>query len=267
MSEPDIVCKVTPWYWKRMGLMVLLFVAFTAWFFYDGKYTYPEENVIYNKFIDFTENMLPEFDKVTVEEEKPLDEWKVIAEEKGWTQYLDESGEPLKWKNYAAERDWDEKPKEHPQTDIDGQFRWAAACGVIGLAMLINLLLNLRKKISADDSSYTSDKGVRIPFDDMVEIDKRKWDHKGLATIKYKSEGGEFAKAKLDDLKYDLVEVEADTPDLDDDRDDDDEDTAPKRVRGGQKILDRILANFEGDLIESIVEEDDDEEEEDNDKE
>ncbi len=229
MSDPDIVCKITPWFWKRMGLMASLFALFALWFFYDGKVKWPKDNEVKAAYDDFVEVMLPEFDKFTGEEAMSLEEWKILAAEKGWADYLKEDGEPKKWSSYAAANGWPEKkPKGHSQSDVDGQFRWAAGCGVLALGILGYLLFNLKKTIGADSEAYITDQGKRILFSEIYEVDKRKWDDKGLASVRFKGEGG-AGKVPLDDLKYD----------------------------GGEKILERILENFEGDLIEAVVEKSD----------
>lgn len=230
MSEPDIVCKITPWFWKRMGLMVALFLAFSLWFFYDGKVKWPKDNEIKATYDDFVETMLPEFDKSIEEEGMGMEAWKTFAAEKGWSEYLKEDGTPRKWTSYAASNGWPaKKPKGHPQSDIDGQFRWSAGCGVIALVILGYLLLNLRKTIAADEEAYIAPDGQRVLFAEIFEVDKRKWDDKGLAYLKYKGDGGS-GRVALDDLKYD----------------------------GGERILERIVKSFEGDLIESVIEENED---------
>jgi len=233
MSNSDLHCKITPWFWKRMALMVTLFTAFALWFLYDGAIKWPKDNEIKAIYDDFVDGMLPEFDKATGEEGKSIDEWKVIADGQGWTGFLKESGEPKKWSTYAAENGWAEKkPKGHPPHDIKGQFKWSAGCGVLALGLLVYLLANLKKSIRSDSESYTTDKGEKILFSDITEVDKRKWDNKGLAYLRYKGESGS-GRVPIDDLKYD----------------------------GAAKILDRVLENFEGDLIESVVEEEDDDKE------
>src|SRR3954452_6946053 len=42
-SEP-IVCRVTTWYYRRMGLLSALFLLMGLYFFYDGWIGYPRQN-------------------------------------------------------------------------------------------------------------------------------------------------------------------------------------------------------------------------------
>ena len=68
---------------------------------------------------------------------------------------------------------------------------------------------------------------MRILFDSVHEIDRRKWAKKGLAYLKYRNADGADKRAVIDDLKY----KEAD------------------------QIFERLLANFSGKLIEEINDE------------
>jgi hypothetical protein len=210
-----------------MGLMVLLFTVFALWFYYDGKVKWPEDNRIKAAYDDFVEQMLPAFDKLVGEEEMEVEAWKVHAAENGWSDYLREDGSPGKWVTYAASRGWPaKKPKGHSQEDIDGQFRWSAGCATLAVLILGYLLVNLRKTIAADDEAYITPAGKRVLFSEIFEVDKRKWEDKGLASIRFREADGN-GRVALDDLKYD----------------------------GAQRILDRIIDNYEGDLIESVVRE------------
>jgi hypothetical protein len=57
-------------------------------------------------------------------------------------------------------------------------------------------------------------------------VDKRKWEHKGLAYAWYRTQGGAEKREVFDDLKY----------------------------AGADKVLERLLARFSGELIEKVSE-------------
>ena len=82
--------------------------------------------------------------------------------------------------------------------------------------------------MSADAKSLITEGGTRVLFSSVFEIDTRKWDKKGLAYARYRNEHGAEKRAVIDDLKY----KEAD------------------------EILERLLSNFSGRLIEKVKEED-----------
>ncbi len=45
-ENDEIICRVTPWYFRRMGLTAAFLLAFGLYFFYDGKIGYPKENKV-----------------------------------------------------------------------------------------------------------------------------------------------------------------------------------------------------------------------------
>ncbi len=125
----------------------------------------------------------------------------------------------------SGRKGWGSKePKYHSQSEITGQFAFAYGLWAIAAVMLVWAVVNSRRVLRADGESFTTETGVRVPFDQVFSIDKRKWDNKGLAYARYKSEGGGEKRAVIDDLKY----------------------------IGADQVLARILDNFEGELIERV---------------
>ena len=118
--------------------------------------------------------------------------------------------------------------KETNEDDITEQKYWAGGAFFVATIIGIVFLINRGKKISADANSFTTPGGTTIPFDSVYRIDKRKWKYKGLAYAHYTDADGKKQKAALDDLKY----------------------------GGTDKILDRLLANFSGELIDRVEDED-----------
>jgi len=141
------------------------------------------------------------------------------------------NGEPIRWADYARENRLpsyeNKKPKPHTEDDIKGQFRWASGFTLVGLAAAIYTLLNRKKSISADSEAYYDEKKRAVRYDRVFEVDKRKWDNKGLAYLKYKDETDKTVKTRIDDLKF----------------------------GGAEEILERVISNFKGDLIETVQEE------------
>jgi hypothetical protein len=74
----------------------------------------------------------------------------------------------------------------------------------------------------------------------MTQIDKRKWETKGLATITYSDENGASSKVKVDGMVYGQFKEENGAP--------------------AEALFQYILVNFEGELIELVVDEDEEEE-------
>lgn len=215
-SNEQIVCRTTRWYLKRMGLMFLLVAGMGGWFLYDGLVTYPKKIAIYSEYEVFQERE-EAYEKFRGEGR--LAEWNAFAASKGWPE-----GEPTPWRDYSKEKGWPLKPDKRVPGDEIEQIYWAGGMAVLALGILGTFLLNRNRVLSADGDSFTTPSGTRIPFNAIHKIDKRKWKHKGLAYAFYKDPGGAAGKAVIDDLKYD----------------------------GAERVLDRALANFEGELIDRI---------------
>lgn len=188
-AEP-IVCRVTPWYHKRRVAMLVLIFGFSIYFFYDWKVGYPLKR-------EAAETM------VQLEKENRAGEYDAIAKEKGWP-----SKAPDTTKN------WDYAVKE--------QLFFACLTAGIGMAMLYFYIRTVRGTLSADATSFSTSEGHHVPFASAFRIDRRKWDHKGLAYVFYKDAQGRDRRAVIDDLIF----------------------------GGAVKVLDRLQANFTGEVID-----------------
>ena len=143
---------------------------------------------------------------------------------------FEDAGKPREWALYAAENDLPSKePHFHGKGDILEQYVIGALCGAAGLFVLVLMVLNRDRSVSADAEAYYPKPSVKVPFADVYKIDTRKWRRKGLAYAYYRSDSSEENKAVLDDLKF----------------------------VGSQAILDRMLVNFEGELFEEVIDDDD----------
>lgn len=218
-ATTPIVCRVTPWYFRRMGMMSAMLIGMGLYFLYDGKYGYPKANEIAEKKEWFEQTILKGYDEAQAANR--LEEWVKETEAQGLP--AGKNGEPPRWVSYAAERGWPEKPHKYTDREITEQFWWGGATALIGLMVAINMLLNRTKVLHAEEDHWTTPEGVKIPFSKVFRIDKRKWDNKGLAYAWYRDapEGPE-KKAIIDDLKFD----------------------------GAVRVLDRLLGRFKGELIE-----------------
>lgn len=215
-----IVCRVTRWYYRRMGMLAGLFLVFGSLFLYDGIWGYPKTVALAQKKEWFTTEFLASFDRA--KQEGRLEQWMADAKAQGLPTGVD--GEPPKWVTYAAQNGWEESPKLYSQREIAEQF-WVAY-GCFGACMLVGivLVLNRGKILRAEADAWITPEGTRIPFAEVFRIDKRKWEHKGLAYAWYKTAAGAERRAVIDDLKF----------------------------GGADKVLDRMLSRFNGELIEKV---------------
>jgi hypothetical protein len=84
------------------------------------------------------------------------------------------------------------------------------------------MLLNKNKVLRAEADHFITPEKKKVFFADAFRIDKRKWDTKALAYVWHKPEGSKASKVVIDDLKF----------------------------AGAGFVLDRLMANFKGELIE-----------------
>lgn len=222
-TAPDptapIVCRVTSWYFRRMGMLAALFLVFGCVFLYDGIWGYPKSVGLARKKEWFEKEFLATHDKAKAEGR--LDQW--VAEARAQNLPAGTDGEPPRWVSYAAQNGWEENPKLYSEREVAEQFWFGYACLAGSVIVGLVLLLNRGKTLRAEADHWVTPEGVQIRFGDVFRIDKRKWDHKGLAYAWHRANGAE-KRAVIDDLKF----------------------------GGADKVLERILSRFSGELIEKI---------------
>jgi hypothetical protein len=239
-AAPDphevIVCHVTAWYYRRMGILAAMFLGMGLYFFYDGRVGYPKENEVFAKKAWFEAEVIGGADKQdrTIESyeeaakqgEEHLGNWMKLAREKGWI-VNPELKEP-RWADYAAARGWAEDPEYHSPDTIRQQFYCGAAM-ILGAAITGLLVLkNHNKVLTGHPDHMVMPNGVSVRYADATCVDKRKWDNKGLAYVHYRTaEGAPSHRVTVDDLMY----------------------------HGAGKVLARLLGQFKGELIEKVPEE------------
>ena len=220
-ASESILCRVTPWYYRRMGMLAGLCLIFGLVFFYDGVWGYPKVVAIAQKQEWFTKEYLPSFE--AAKKDGRMAQWLEDAKARGLPTGVD--GDPPRWKSYAAQNGWEEEPKHFTDKEIAEQFYFAYGCFAAAVISLILILLNRGKVLRGEAAHWVTPEGVQIRYADVFRVDKRKWEHKGLAYAWYRVQGAE-KRAVIDDLKF----------------------------GGADRILERLLASFSGELIEKVSE-------------
>jgi len=252
------VCKASKWFIWRAILMLVMFGGFGLYFLYDWKVGYPAKNFIvtnYEAFSDagnaWAENR-DDWEAFAAKQKIPFKEDRSLYPadtdfDAGWPEILaDKEGmeggndEGL-WKIYSGEKGW---PQVIDLTEdfksaykIREQLYAAIVCLLLTAICLYFFLRTRGRSMRADEDAFYPPSGEKIPFSKMTQLDKRKWETKGLATITYTDEKGESAKVKVDGMVYGQFK---------------EEDGAPAEV-----LFQHILSNFEGELIELVEEQDD----------
>lgn len=244
--------------------MLVMFGGFSLYFLYDWKIGYPEKNVVvanYNAFTkagqDWTvEEHRNRWEDYVLEQTIPFEadprlypagtdlneKWPSILADKA---AMKEKSDEGLWRDYSEEKGWPQTidPNEDKKDayKIREQLIAASVCFVLALIALYYFLRTRKRAMIVDDEGYTSPDGKKVSFDKMTTIDKRKWETKGLAYITYTDVNGEEAKATVDGMVYGQFKEEEGAP--------------------AEALFQRVLANFEGELIELVSEDDEDEEE------
>lgn len=163
-------------FYTRFLLMGIAALGVMGWFFYDGGIKYPEQRIRALEYQNF----------------EP-------AEERS-----------EKWPEYARERGWSIEDPGIPKTPFDMtiQFVMGTVAGLVGLTMLINVWRSRGTWVEADDSGVTTSRGQRMEFDQVVNIEKKKWRSKGIAVVKY-NDDGRNRKLVLDNFKYQREDLDA----------------------------------------------------------
>ena len=163
-------------YLMRLGLVGLFCAAGAAWFLYDGMVTYPNQQIRALEYQKFTEA------NAEMDELDRLNKWNVIAEEKGWP--TGNPGEPFK------------------DFDVNEQFYYAGAAGLAAIGFLSRFVYMLGRWVECDDTSLRDKAGHETSYANITELNKKKWQSKGIAFVGYKQEGG-TGRIRLDDFYFD----------------------------------------------------------------
>jgi hypothetical protein len=264
-----LICKPTPWFLLRAAAMLLMFGVFTVLFFVDGKWGYRENNLSYfvsKAFEQATQEFKQKKDEISPEA------WRAFAEKQSidfvYGAADDEEGEvvpvpagtpvPMPWPpvlhDHAAMKASLDQPtgklfddyrleagikkeapdKPFPARKIFEQWVVFWICLVLSLGAVVVLLRTLGRSISIDGEALYPAGGGKVPFTDLVRLDLRKWDTKGLAFAYAKTPDGGERKLRIDGLTYGGFKKEQDEP--------------------AEQLMRRLREKFSGELIEYVTE-------------
>ena len=131
---------------------------------------------------------------------------------------LDEDGQSAipdgelqeQWQAIAAEKGWSEEfPKTHDEINNFLLYNYfiLIVFGGIGLGCLAIALTTVGKWVELKDGVLSDKKGNAININDIVEIDKKRWEKKGLVTLTANTDGT-TKRMVLDDLKFERQPVD-----------------------------------------------------------
>lgn len=202
-SPPIFDAPLTPWYTRRMLIMLAMFGIFAAYFAYDWKIGYPKKAEIYKTYLSYAKDG-----------KEGLLKWADVARQNGWDDYEDETKlEPFKVDD----------------AKIAQQMWGMIVCSAATLIILVMAVRSVGTRMALRDGKLRLPGLDPIEMADIKRVDTRKWLSKGLAHIWYLKDGTE-KKGVIDGLKYGGFKGEKPyVPD---------------------QILEYVVKNFKGELIE-----------------
>ncbi len=252
---PSIHCKPTAWFLLRAVVMLLMFGVFAVLFYIDGSTGYRKKN--YNFYLHKTfEAANNEFAKMNSSGSLDAAAWKNFAVKQSvafpedvsilpadlklpmpWPEILQDHQKmkPLQWNllwsEYTKQQGLDIQPPEHPYDarTIREQWIFFYICSALTAIAAFFLVRTLRRSISADGESITTQQGKRVLFSDLKTLDLRKWETKGLAFIDYEDNSGK-GRIRIDGLTYGGFKKEAGEP--------------------AEQLMQHIRKHFSGEVIE-----------------
>jgi hypothetical protein len=151
---------------------VCLFMA--AWFAYDGFIGYPQQ-LQYAEAYDELRDM---------EAASRVERWKEVSSQRGWPS------------------DIPKKTADEIRSDITGQYVWGGLNLLAGLPALLFFLRCRGSWVEATDDGLTTSWGQTMRYADVTQLDKRRWQRKGIAKATYTSSEQGTRVFVFDDFKF-----------------------------------------------------------------
>ena len=124
---------------------------------------------------------------------------------------LAENEKTQKWEALAKENGWSHAEPEYTEAEWKSKIKWeqypmAIASFLVGIPVLINYFRSRNSWIETDGENLTTSWGKSFSLKSVTEINKRKWQSKGIAKLKY-TDGDSSRTFVMDDFKYSQQEM------------------------------------------------------------
>ena len=158
-------------FFRRFLWITIACLVGTGWCLFDAQVTYPRKLKIAQSYESFPQ---------TAEGTR---QWEQEAKNKGWMP------------------DAPEKSSGELEVSILNQYIFIAVCLSVGLVMFFKWYLPRGSWIEGTDSEIRDSRGRTFSLNSLVEIDRHRWEEKGIAVLRFNHEGRK-QKFILDDFKY-----------------------------------------------------------------
>lgn len=153
---------------RRMVMLGAFLFGIGGWFFFDGLIWWPEIN-------------------------------------RRWTAHeeLKTAGREADWPKMAEENGWPVEPPEkmYRQDQLVGQFVLGSTALLAGFWVLAWFLMCRKRTVKFDGKTIVGDTGKSVALEEVVDMDLKKWDSKGIAVAIYERQNSK-GKLVIDDYKY-----------------------------------------------------------------
>lgn len=176
----DVHARISKEWRRRMMLLGAMIWGSGLWFLYDGYVAWPTEAERFGEF-------------------ERMAQAKIAAREAGG---MKDVAVTRAWEKQAAEKGWGKDvPKRRTEGDIAGQRIIGWAFVVAGVFFTAWVAWNHTRSVRADGEVITGASGEQVKFDEIVAMDRRKWEDKGIAYAIYER-SGRRKRLTLDDHKF-----------------------------------------------------------------
>lgn len=176
----NIDARISNAWRKRMLPMLCMIIGSGAWFLSDGYVFWPKEAQRYQEFAEIKDRLEAQG--------KPVDEKSPELR--------------MAWEGHARAKDYKRKfPKERTDAKIKEQvvIGWSIiGCGIF---FAIWIAWNHTLRVRAEGDIVTGTGGQKVELDSILEIDRKKWENKGIAYAIYETNGSK-KRLTLDAHKF-----------------------------------------------------------------
>jgi hypothetical protein len=176
----EVHAKISREWRRRMLFLWAMILGIALWFLWDGYLAWPAEAERYAAYRELFGEEVP----AGGDEDSPGPEV-----QREWREFTAEQGYP------------DSLPKERTAADLREQRLIGGTLFLLAIFFASWIAWNHTRSLRAEGDTVIAPSGRRVPLDQVVAVDRRKWDSKGIAYALYE-EAGRRRKLALDDHKY-----------------------------------------------------------------
>jgi hypothetical protein len=176
----QVHAKISKEWRRRMTFMFIMLFASGVWFLSDGYLMWPAEEKRHVVFKAIAEEKIAAGEAKTEKDPAVIMAWEKKADAEGWKAKV---------------------PKHRSPGDLMGQRIPGFVFMFASIVFALWVVWNHRRSVRAEGDWITGASGERVNLDWIVDMDRRKWDNKGIAYAIYE-EAGKRRRLTLDDHKF-----------------------------------------------------------------